>query len=94
MSFAGFVFDMIRRDKENRNLRLLRRERLNERLDKMHKGRRMPHNTTAEDMEKISKLAHIRMDFAGIMQTIGIKGRYVGFTYIRPLYGFDLFWRS
>lgn len=22
MSFAGFVFDMIRRDKENRNLRL------------------------------------------------------------------------
>ena len=44
MSFAGFVFDMIRRDKENRNLRLLRRERLNERLDKMHKGRRMPHN--------------------------------------------------
>ena len=34
MSFAGFVFDMIRRDKENRNLRLLRRERLNERLDK------------------------------------------------------------
>ena len=43
---------MIRRDKENRNLRLLRRERLNERLDKMHKGRRIPHNTTAEDMEK------------------------------------------
>ena len=55
MSFAGFVFDMIRRDKENRNLRLLRRERLNERLDKMHKGRRMPHNKTAEDMEKITK---------------------------------------
>lgn len=43
---------------------------------------------------KKQKLAHIRMDFAGIMQTIGIKGRYVGFTYIRPLYGFDLFWRS
>ena len=56
MSFAGFVFDMIRRDKENRNLRLLRRERLNERLDKLHKGRRMPHNTTAEDMEKITRL--------------------------------------
>ena len=37
----------------------------------------------------ILKLAHIRMDFAGIMQTVGIKGRYVGFTYIRPLYGFD-----
>lgn len=43
---------------------------------------------------KIMKLAHIRMDFAGIMQTIGIKGRYVGFTYIRPLYGFAPFWRS
>lgn len=42
----------------------------------------------------IDKLAHIRMDFAGIMQTIGIKGRYVGFTYIRPLYGFAPFWRS
>ena len=42
----------------------------------------------------IEKLAHIRMDFAGIMQTIGIKGRYVGFTYIRPLYGFAPFWRS
>lgn len=42
----------------------------------------------------IAKLAHIRMDFAGIMQTIGIKGRYVGFTYIRPLYGFAPFWRS
>lgn len=55
MSFAGFVFDMIRRDKENRNLRLLRRERLNERLDKMHKGCGMPHNTTAEDMEKITR---------------------------------------
>lgn len=42
----------------------------------------------------IRKLAHIRMDFARIMQTIGIKGRYVGFTYIRPLYGFAPFWRS
>lgn len=58
MSFAGFVFDMIRRDKENRNLRLLRRERLNERLDKMHKGCGMPHNTTAEDMEKITRFTH------------------------------------
>ena len=35
----------------------------------------------------------MQMDFAGIMQTIGIKGRYVGVTYIRPLYGFDAFWR-
>ena len=47
-----------------------------------------------EYIAKIRKLAHIRMDFAGIMQTIGIKGRYVGFTYIRPLYGFAPFWRS
>ena len=46
------------------------------------------------NVSKIRKLAHIRMDFAGIMQTIGIKGRYVGFTYIRPLYGFAPFWRS
>lgn len=53
-------------------------------------NRRLPSNVHA----KIAKLAHIRMDFAGIMQTIGIKGRYVGFTYIRPLYGFAPFWRS
>lgn len=56
MSFAGFVFDMIRRDKENRDLRNLRRERLNNRLDKMYNGRNMPQNTTAEDMDKIAKL--------------------------------------
>ena len=47
-----------------------------------------------KSVANIRKLAHIRMDFAGIMQTIGIKGRYVGFTYIRPLYGFAPFWRS
>lgn len=50
--------------------------------------------STPQYKAKIHKLAHIRMDFAGIMQTVGIKWRYVGFTYIRPLYGFDLFWRS
>lgn len=57
MSFAGFVFDMIRRDKENRAMRNLRRERLNNRLDKMYKGRhsKLP-NTTPEDMEKIAKM--------------------------------------
>lgn len=56
MSFAGFVFDMIRRDKENRDLRNIRRERLNERLDKMYEGYNgMPQNTTAEDMEKIAR---------------------------------------
>lgn len=53
MSFAGFVFDMIRRDKENRSLRNLRRERLNSRLDKMHKGHgSMPSNTTVEVLKK------------------------------------------
>lgn len=53
MSFAGFVFDMIRRDKENRSLRNLRRERLNSRLDKMHKGHgSMPSNTTVEELKK------------------------------------------
>ena len=51
-------------------------------------------NSLAHLLQNIRKLAHIRMDFAGIMQTIGIKGRYVGFTYIRPLYGFAPFWRS
>nr|WP_302831314.1 hypothetical protein [uncultured Bacteroides sp.] len=56
MSFAGFVFDMIRRDKENRDLRNIRRERLNGRLDKMYEGHNgMPQNTTAEDMEEIVK---------------------------------------
>ena len=45
MSFAGFVFDMIRRDKENRNLCLLRRERFNERLDKMYKWYATKHNS-------------------------------------------------
>ena len=43
---------------------------------------------------KITKLAHIRMDFAGIMQTVGNKGRYAGLLYIHPLRGFDLFSRS
>ena len=56
MSFSGFVFDMIRRDKENRDLRNLRRQRFNDRLNKMYKGHfGMPQNTTAKDMEKIQK---------------------------------------
>ena len=56
MSFAGFVFDMIRRDKENRDLRNLRKERLDSRLDKMYKGHNnIPRNTTAEDMKKIQQ---------------------------------------
>lgn len=55
MSFAGFVFDMIRRDKENRGMRNLRRERLNSRLDKLYEGHNsMPRNATAEDMQEIT----------------------------------------
>ena len=55
MSFAGFVFDMIRRDKENRDMLSLRRERLNDRWDKMYEGHNgMPLNTTAEDMKEIA----------------------------------------
>lgn len=55
MSFSGFVFDMIRRDKENRDMRNLRRQRKSERL-KIYEGHSgMPQNTTVEDMEKIQK---------------------------------------
>ncbi len=39
MSFAGHVFDMIRRDKENRQLKELRRERRKESRDKLSAGR-------------------------------------------------------
>lgn len=56
MSFAGFVFDMIRRDKENRDLRNLRKERRNSRSGKMYEGNNgMPRNTTAEEMKKIQQ---------------------------------------
>lgn len=56
MSFSGFVFDMIRRDKENRDLRNLRRERSKERVNKMFKGHNsMPQNITAEEMKMIQK---------------------------------------
>lgn len=53
MSFAGFVFDMIRRNKENRDMRNLRRERLNKMYEKSNG---IPQNTTFEDMEEIAKL--------------------------------------
>lgn len=57
MSFSGFVFDMIQRDKQNRDLRNLRRDRLHQRQEKMHKGHSgLPQNTTAEDMKLIQKL--------------------------------------
>lgn len=72
MSFAGFVFDMIKRDKENRALRTLRRERHNDRWDKIYSQskRKLP-NTTPEELEEITRLTkekeqldgyhHIRM---------------------------------
>ena len=53
MSFAGFVFDMIRRDKENRDMRNLRRERLNKMYEKSNG---IPQNTTFDDKEEIAKL--------------------------------------
>ena len=53
MSFAGFVFDMIRRDKENRDMRNLRRERLNKMYEKSNG---IPQNTTFEDMEEIASV--------------------------------------
>ena len=46
MSFSGFVFDMIRRNKENRDLLTLRRERM--------KDLQNP-NVTLEELEKIEK---------------------------------------
>lgn len=57
MSSSGFIFDMIRRNQENRDLRNLRRERLNQRQNKMCKEHSsMPQNTTAEDLKLIQKL--------------------------------------
>ena len=42
MSFSGFVFDMIRRNKENRDLLTLRRERMKDlqELEKIEKATR------------------------------------------------------
>ncbi|UVV62457.1 hypothetical protein NXY01_20690 [Bacteroides fragilis] len=37
MSFSGFVFDMIRRNKENRDLLTLRRERMKDLQGKMYR---------------------------------------------------------
>ena len=88
MSFAGFVFDMIRRDKENRNLRLLRRERLNERLDKMYKGHGMPRNTTAEDMEKITRLTR-QKEYSEQRYTVRMMLIIMGICILLRLYWFS-----
>lgn len=54
MSFAGFVFDMIRRNKENRELLNLRREWMKDIQGKMHKNLSYPTpNVTLEELEKI-----------------------------------------
>lgn len=56
MSFSGFVFDMIRRNKENRDLLTLRRERMKDLQGKMYrKGRLQNPNITVEELEKIEK---------------------------------------
>lgn len=56
MSFSGFVFDMIRRNKENRDLLTLRRERMKDLQGKMYrKGTLQNPNITIEELEKIEK---------------------------------------
>lgn len=57
MSFAGFVFDMIGRNKANRDLLNLRRERRKELLGKMYKaGDEHPDlNITLAEFERIQK---------------------------------------
>lgn len=56
MSFSGFVFDMIRRNKENRDLLTLRRERMKDLQGKMYrKGTLQNPNVTLEELEKIRK---------------------------------------
>lgn len=56
MSFSGFVFDMIRRNKENRDLLTLRRERMKDLQGKMYrKGTLQNPNIGIEELEKIEK---------------------------------------
>lgn len=56
MSFSGFVFDMTRRNKENRDLLTLRRERMKDLQGKMYrKGTLQNPNITIEELEKIEK---------------------------------------
>ena len=56
MSFSGFIFDMIRRNKENRDLLTLRRERMKDLQGKMYrKGTLQNPNITVEELEKIEK---------------------------------------
>ena len=56
MSFSGFVFDMIRRNKENRDLLTLRRERMKDLQGKMYQqGTLQNPNITVEELEKIEK---------------------------------------
>ena len=57
MSFSGFVFDMIGRDKANREMLKLRRERMKERREKLCKpGESHPElNITLAEFERIRK---------------------------------------
>ncbi len=56
MSFSGFVFDMIRRNKENRDLLNLRRERAKDHQSKMYKNSSLENShITIEELEKIEK---------------------------------------
>lgn len=56
MSFGGHVFDMIARDKLNRQQRSLRRERSKERLGKLYdKHSFEPEEVSVEELEKIER---------------------------------------
>ena len=56
MSFSGFIFDMIRRNKEGGDLLTLRRERMKDLQGKMYrKGTLQNPNITVEELEKIEK---------------------------------------
>ena len=56
MSFSGFIFDMIRRNKEDGDLLTLRRERMKDLQGKMYrKGTLQNPNITVEELEKIEK---------------------------------------
>lgn len=56
MSFSGFVFDMISRDRQNRDLRNLRRERYNERRRRiLGEAGKNPIKVTVEELDRIDK---------------------------------------
>lgn len=55
----------------------------------MLEGHHIPH--CLNDRTKIAKLAHIRMDFGGIMQSVWNRMEYVALYHILPLAVFSRF---